>query len=108
MGRLVNGPGRQRRPLRPLVAVFALLGIVAAAHFPAPAAAQEVALLAGSISSANSWPRSYAWSFSYREPLPGPFSLTWSYLNQGHFPGHHRDGITAEVWAHADLLDGRL
>ena len=77
-------------------------------EFPAPCAAQEITLLAGSISSANSWPRSYAWSFDYRQPLPGPFSLTTSYLNQGHFPGHHRDGVAAEVWAHTDLLDGRL
>ena len=108
MGRPVTGPTRRRWSLRPLLAVLELFGILAAGQIRTPCAAQEIALLAGSISSANSWPRSYAWSFSYREPLPGPFSLTSSYLNQGHFPGHHRDGITAEVWAHADLLGGRL
>jgi hypothetical protein len=75
----------------------------------APAAfAQDLSLLAGSISSLNSWPKSYAWSFSYRHNWLENLSTTVSYLNHGHFPGHHRDGVAAEVWGQLVLLDDRL
>src|ERR1700694_4404277 len=66
--------------------------------------ASELSFLAGSISSRSEWPRSYAWSFSSRHVGQEYFSTTVSYLNQGHFPGHHRDGITFEPWVQTDLF----
>jgi hypothetical protein len=86
--------------------VLTCLGIAVAA--PCAQAQDELSLMAGSISSEHGWPRSYAWSFSYRNAWAEHFSTTVSYLNDGHFPAHHRDGITGEVWAQTDLLDGHL
>ena len=51
---------------------------------------------------------SYAWALSYRHIWKPYFSTTMSYLNQGHFPGHHRDGISAEAWTQADFFDHHL
>lgn len=89
-------------------AALGAFGLVAGLAAGPNAAAQEVSLLAGAIESAAPWPRSYAWSFSYRERWLDWFSSTVSYLNQGHFPGHHRDGVTGQMWAQADLLDHHL
>ncbi|RKT13880.1 hypothetical protein B0G69_7091 [Paraburkholderia sp. RAU2J] len=33
-------------------------------------------------------------------------SITW--LNEGHIPGHHRDGPTAQVWGKLPLMDRRV
>jgi hypothetical protein len=76
---------------------------------PGCAGAQELSLLAGAIrSDETAWPGSYAWLFSYRAPLSEHWSRTISYLNQGHFPGHHRDGYTAALWAQTALLNDKL
>lgn len=31
-----------------------------------------------------------------------------SYLNEGHLPAHHRDGLTVQLWTRGTLLDRRL
>jgi hypothetical protein len=68
----------------------------------------EISLLAGPITSRSDWPTSYAWSFSYRHVWQDHLSTTVSYLNQGHFPGHHRDGVAAEAWAQSRLFNDQL
>lgn len=85
-----------------------VLGLALGLCLSVGAAAQDLSLLAGSIGSVNSWPKSYSWSFSYRQFWLDPLSTTVSYLNHGHFPGHHRDGVAAEVWAQAGLLHDQV
>jgi hypothetical protein len=98
---------RRTGPTR-IARILGLAGLLAGLFQPFGAMAQEVSLLAGSISSLSDWPRSYAWSFSYRHVWRDYFSTTVAYLNQGHFPGHHRDGVTGEAWAQMDLFDNQL
>jgi uncharacterized protein YhjY with autotransporter beta-barrel domain len=62
---------------------------------PAP---DEISYFGESVSSLNQWPRSSAWAISYRKIVTDYFATSLAYLNDGHFPGHHRDGITGEVW----------
>lgn len=62
---------------------------------PAP---DEISYFGESVSSLNQWPRSSAWGISYRKILAPHFAASLAYLNDGHFPGHHRDGVTGEVW----------
>jgi hypothetical protein len=71
-------------------------------------AADEITFLGGSVSSQPEWPASEAWSFAYRSNWASYFSTTLSYLNDGHFPGHHRDGITAEIWPQVTLFGDHL
>jgi len=91
-----------------VAALLAMLPQVATATDTDDQQISEISLLAGSISSQSDWPKSYAWAFSYRHVWQDYFSTTVSYLNQGHFPGHHRDGVTAEAWAQTDLFDRHL
>jgi hypothetical protein len=58
----------------------------------------EISYFGESVSSTNQWPRSSAWGISYRKIITSYFAASLAYLNDGHFPGHHRDGVTGEVW----------
>jgi len=67
-----------------------------------------ISVFGESVSSQSQWPRSYAWGISYRKTFIPYFATSLSYLNDGHFPGHHRDGIAAQAWVPFDLLSGHL
>ena len=62
------------------------------------AAPDEISFFGESVASVNQWPRSAAWAISYRKIITPYFATSLAYLNDGHFPGHHRDGVTGEVW----------
>lgn len=68
---------------------------------PAP---DEISYFGESVSSLNQWPRSTAWAISYRKIIAPYFATSLAYLNDGHFPGHHRDGVTAEAWLPVNLF----
>ena len=68
---------------------------------PAP---DEISYFGESVSSLNQWPRSSAWAISYRKVISQYFATSLAYLNDGHFPGHHRDGVTAEAWLPINLF----
>lgn len=77
-----------------------------------PAFAGEISLLGG-----YGWTdktidkpieRTYAWQVQYMEGLGDHFAYSLSYLNQGHFISHHRDGNAANLWARTNLLDRQL
>lgn len=38
------------------------------------------------------------WQLDYRLPFTQRFSASFSYLNEGHIPGHHRDGSALQLW----------
>ena len=44
---------------------------------------------------------SYAWGLEYRERLLSHLDATFGYLNEGHFPDHHRDGAMLQLWANS-------
>lgn len=73
-----------------------------------PVYAQEATLLGGKINSSESCDLSNTWQFSYREKIAGPFEWSFSWLNEGHFPGHHRDGQTFQFWIFSKIPDYRL
>jgi len=52
--------------------------------------------------------RTYAWQVQYMEGLGDNFAYSLSYLNQGHFISHHRDGNAANLWVRTNLLDRQL
>jgi hypothetical protein len=63
----------------------------------------EVTVIGQSVSSLNQWPRSSAWGISYRKTFLSCFAASMAYLNDGHFPGHHRDGVAIEGWVPLDF-----
>lgn len=73
-----------------------------------PAWAREFYFLGGATRDSASGAHTYGWALEYRQALGAhaAFSLTW--LNEGHVPGHHRDGQSVQIWGRTDLLARRL
>ncbi len=74
--------------------------------FSTPASAQEFSFLAGPLVSDSA--NSYSWEGSYREGLGRYAAWSFSWLNEGHIPNHHRDGPSVQVWGRLPLWNDRL
>lgn len=99
----------ERRRNRGGCAALAILVVILLGLGPRDASARDadevsdLALGVGQISSLSPWPRSFSLALSYRHTFTPHFSTTLAYLNHGHFPGHHRDGVAGEAWLQQDL-----
>jgi hypothetical protein len=76
------------------------------AGLPATVAAEEVALLAGVTDAQGS--ESYSWGMEYRQRLFAHVDASLGYLNEGHLPGHHRDGGMLQLWADTGFWHDRF
>jgi hypothetical protein len=74
--------------------VFALL-FIAFAH---PLCAQEFYAHIGNVHLKESHTNSMGYGVSYFQKVNGHALVSLSYTNQGHFVGHHRDGLAPQVW----------
>jgi hypothetical protein len=74
----------------------------------ATAAAQEISFLGGAMKSDNPDAHSYAWMLSYTHDLNENFAASFTWLNEGHVPNHHRDGHSVQLWARSTFLDPRF
>ncbi len=79
-----------------LLALAALIG--AGAGLVQRAAAQALVVYGGIGKQENVAERAIPWSVEYTERLVGPFDAGLLYSNQGHYEGHHRDGIGLQLW----------
>jgi len=68
--------------------------------------AQEFSLLAGPLRSGSQ--NTYSWEANYREGLGRYVAWSFSWLNEGHIPDHHRDGQALQIWGRLPLWDDRL
>lgn len=76
---------------------------------PGMATAGELFGLYGATKEVDSPNDSFAYQVEYREGLGEYFAASASYLNEGHVPNHHRDGLVPiMLWGRANLLDRRL
>ncbi|MDA8431154.1 MAG: hypothetical protein M0T70_18015 [Geobacteraceae bacterium] len=73
-----------------------------------PAFAGEISLLGGYGVTDKPVEKTFAWQVQYMEGLGDYFAYSLSYLNQGHFASHHRDGNAANLWVRTNLLDRQL
>jgi len=67
--------------------------------------AQELYFSSGLIKNAEDHDNSYSWQVSYRENITNHFGWSFSWLNEGHFYGHHRDGQVFQTRVFSDLLN---
>jgi len=56
------------------------------------------ALIGGLGAVASGDDRSHAYTLGYEQRLYGPLKGGLTYLNEGHLPDHHRDGVAAQLW----------
>jgi hypothetical protein len=79
-----------------------LLLILTGAH------AQDLALLAGATRNDHPRDTSYGWGISYAHELSPHLFASFSYQNEGHVPGHHRDGHSVQLWARTSVFSPEL
>ena len=48
------------------------------------------------------------WAVSYLQGLGEHFAVSLMYLNEGHVPGHHRDGYAPQLWVRKNIFDRHL
>lgn len=71
-----------------------------------PAAAQELAVTAGVTQLQPPRDRTFGVRVEWLHDLGGPFAGSLAYANEGHVPGHHRDGVTAQLWLRSPTIAG--
>jgi hypothetical protein len=86
--------------LRVLCFLFALLG-------GSQLRAQEFSFLYGTATLPNLKSSTYAWQLDYSQQFHRNISGSIGWLNEGHIPGHRRDGTTGELWFDLPLRDAR-
>lgn len=70
-----------------------------------PAAAGELAIHAGSLHGEPGTEPTYSFALEYRRPFGEHVSGSFTWLNEGHFAGHHRDGQAVQLWLHTAPVD---
>ena len=70
--------------------------------------AQEVTFLGGLLPNASFERSSLTWEVDYRQDFYRNFAASIAYVNEGHVPGHHRDGTAWQAWAKVPLFKDRL
>ncbi|AZN36084.1 hypothetical protein [Iodobacter ciconiae] len=83
-------------------------GITSVAFFSSLAQADNLSLLAGGMSSAQSDQTSYAWALSYMHDLNEDLAVSFSWVNEGHVDDHHRDGHAFQLWGKTKALHPNL
>ena len=70
--------------------------------------AQEIRILGGIVQEDDSRDRSYSWAIQYLHNLNEHWAVSFSWLNEGHFEHHRRDGHTLQLWARTKPIGKRL
>lgn len=73
-----------------------------------PVRADEFNVLGGMLWDTRNNDSTHSWQLEYRQPFHENFAFGITYLNEGAFPDHSRDGYAAQLWARLPLLDERL
>jgi len=95
--------------MRNSIVYFAVLaGFVTIQASASPAQTNTVYVSGGLVRSADTDDPSYSWQCEYIRRLGEHFEFSVSYLNEGHLPNHHRDGLAGQLWAGTSILDRRL
>jgi len=50
----------------------------------------------------------YSWQIDYRQDFYRNIAASITYINEGHVPGHHRDGYAVEAWARMPFAQNRF
>jgi hypothetical protein len=74
----------------------------------APTQAKEFNVFGGILQDTEDHDQTYTWQLEYRQQFQENFAFSITYLNEGAFPVHSRDGHAAQLWARLPLADNRL
>jgi hypothetical protein len=62
------------------------------------APAQQVFGGLGRLHEVGAREATYSWHIGYLQPLTESWAASFTWLNEGHLDGHHRDGSSVQVW----------
>ena len=96
-------PASRKSPVRLCRAVLLLFLLL-----PHNSVAADATFLAGVTESSEATGNTYSWQIDVRYNFQRPYAFSASWINEGHFPGHHRDGLAAQLWGRTPLLGDRF
>ncbi|QYM78441.1 hypothetical protein K0B96_14225 [Horticoccus luteus] len=70
--------------------------------------AQELSFLGGVGTRDEGKPFGGTWQVDYRQDFARHWAASIAYINEGHVPGHHRDGNAAQLWVRWPLFNERI
>lgn len=73
-----------------------------------PARGQELLLMGGVIGDTASEESSRSVLFEYSDDIDGSLAWSVSWVNEGHLPEHHRDGLMLQLWAKHRLFSSAV
>jgi len=76
--------------------------------FAGPVFGQEMYFLGGGLRAFDSGEMTYTWQLEYRQALGDRSAFSVSYINEGHPPGHRRDGAALQLWGRMHAPDRRF
>mgnify|MGYP000882294336 CR=1 FL=1 len=91
-----------------VISIFAFCLVFTAVWNDQEVLAQEIHLLGGVVQERDTRDRSYSWAVQYLHGLNEHWAVSFSWLNEGHFEHHHRDGHTLQLWTRTRPLGGRV
>ncbi|BDU72718.1 hypothetical protein [Mesoterricola silvestris] len=72
--------------------------LLLAALSGAALAAQEISAGAGRLHGIGGKAATYTWQLQYLRKAAAPWGWSLTWINEGHLPGHHQDGVALQVW----------
>lgn len=70
--------------------------------------AKDIRFSGGILQEDDSKQRSYTWSLQYFHDLNERWSVSFSWINEGHFEHNHRDGHSVQIWVRSDPIWKRV
>jgi hypothetical protein len=70
--------------------------------------AQELTFMGGAVPKTKVEQSTYTWQIDYRQDIYRNLATSIAYINEGHVPGHHRDGTAWEAWGRLPFFQDRL
>jgi len=92
------------RSIAPFLAILSIPFLA----LPRPSHANELSVLAGATESLDTRDVSYAWQVGFRYNFFRNFAASLSWINEGHWEEHKRDGLTAQAWGRIPLMKNRV
>ncbi len=75
---------------------------------PRLAEALDASVLAGITDSVDTDETTYGWQLDFRHNFEGPLAASASWINEGHFRDHHRDGLAGEIWGRIPIANAKV
>jgi hypothetical protein len=104
MRRAIAGP----RSAWPRIGIWTACAVAALCAFAGVAHGESVLALAGITDASGDPSNTYGWQLEFHEPLAAQWSASLAWLNEGHVPGHHRDGAVTQLWFDLPVWGKRL